>query len=131
LLTASLAIFLDFANRRVVALRRVELRGDLGGVFHHLVRLAVQIKNRIVGGLNPDILATLADALVFPRLILATIEVVPERAIGAAITLGGRHEHAVMPALDFAERIAEKNRIVGRKNPDLLAALADPLVFPD
>jgi hypothetical protein len=87
-----------------------DLRGGVGGVFHDLVRLAVQIEDRVVGCLNPDILATLADALVFSGLVLATIEACSERGIGAAVTLGGRHEYPVMPALDFTERIASAPR---------------------
>ena len=39
--------------------------GDVGGEFHDLEGLAVVIENRVVGCLNPDLLAALADALVF------------------------------------------------------------------
>ena len=45
--------------------------GDIGGELDDLERLAVEVEDRVVGGLNPDLLAALADALVFRGLELA------------------------------------------------------------
>ena len=36
-------------------------------ILHHLERPAVAVEDRVVGRLNPDLLAALADALVFAR----------------------------------------------------------------
>ena len=162
------------------------LGGGVGGVFHHLVGLAVEIADRVVGSLDPDLLAALADPLVLGGLELAAVQAGPEFAIGFAL-LGRRHEHRVMLALDLVEPVADRaeeilvggddgavhvefdhglrfadrldlageigglqflfadvggefhhlerlagiveNRIVGRQDPDLLAALAVALVF--
>ena len=48
--------------------------GDVGGEFDHLERLAGLVEDRVVARQDPDFLAALADALVFPRLVLAAVE---------------------------------------------------------
>src|SRR5262249_26658250 len=59
-----------------------------------------------VGGVDPDFLAVLAEALVLRGLELAAIEAGPEVAIARALALGRADENAVMLALDLRERIA-------------------------
>ena len=84
------------------------LFADIGGELHHLEGLSGIVEDRIVGGEDPDLLAALSEALVFARLEFAAVELRPELAIGVAVALFGRHEHAVMLALDFGERVAER-----------------------
>ena len=43
------------------------LRGDVGGELDDLERLAVGVEDRVVGRLDPDFLAALAEALVLRR----------------------------------------------------------------
>ena len=76
--------------------------------FTTLKGLPVVVEDRIVGRENPDLLAALAEPLVFRRLELATVEARPEFAIGGAVALAGVDEHAVMLALDFGQRIADR-----------------------
>ena len=73
----------------LAALARDHLGGDVGGVFHDLERLAVEVEDRVVGGLDPDLPAALADALVFAGLEFAAVQLGPERAIGLAVALIG------------------------------------------
>ena len=54
------------------------LRGDVGGELDHPDRLAVLVQDRIVGGLDPDFLAALAEALVLRGLEFAAVELGPE-----------------------------------------------------
>ena len=98
------------ADRRDLAgvLHALDLaRGDVGRKFHHLDRLAVAVEHRVVGRLDPDLLAPLADPLVFGGLVIPAPERSPEVAIRRAVALRRIDEHPVMLALDFAERIAE------------------------
>ena len=50
--------------------------------------LPFEVHDRVVGGLNPDFLAALADALVLRRLILATVQARPELQVFAALLVG-------------------------------------------
>ena len=60
---------------------------DVGGVFHHLHRLAIAIKDRVIAGFNPDLTTALADALVLPRIKLTTAQLVPEGAVFGALAI--------------------------------------------
>ena len=60
---------------------------DVGGVFHHLHRLAIAIKDRIIAGFNPDLTTALADALVLPGIKLTTPQLVPEGAVFGALAI--------------------------------------------
>src|SRR6202000_1287762 len=64
------------------------------------------LEDRIVGGDYPDLLSSLADALVLGRLEFAAAKTCPELAIFGAVPLRSCDEHAVMPAPDLLERIA-------------------------
>ncbi len=161
--------------------------GDIGRKLHDLAELAAGIRDRVVGRLQPDRFAALADTLEVTGLIFAAAQTVPEIAIFAAVAHRRRHEHAVMLALDLGERVADglqevfvgdddrtveieldhslrrmdrvdlafvvgaadrlrgdvgrkhhdlerlavaaEQRVVGRPNPDRIAALGDALVF--
>ncbi len=81
-------------------------RRHVGGVLDHFERLAVGVADRVVRGLNPDLFATLAQALVLTRVELTAIELVPERLVLGAGRILGLSEHAVMLTLDFVEGIA-------------------------
>ena len=61
--------------------------GDVGRELHHPERLALLVEHRVVGGENPDLLAALADPLVFAGLVFAAVERCPELAIGRAVAL--------------------------------------------
>ena len=53
------------------------LRGDVGRELDDLDRLAVAVEHRIVGRLDPDLLAALADALVFGGLDIRRASALP------------------------------------------------------
>jgi len=84
------------------------LRGDVDGELDDLAGFAVAVEDRIVGCLNPDFAAALADPLVFRRLMLSAIETGLERAVFRALAHRGRDEHGVMFALDFLKPITER-----------------------
>ena len=65
----------------------LDLGRDIGGELDDLIRSCRCVLDRIVGRLNPDHPAVLADPLVFRRLIFATPQRVPERPIGRAVAL--------------------------------------------
>ncbi|MNR76501.1 hypothetical protein D3C71_607960 [compost metagenome] len=50
----------QIAKTRAEHADRAHARGHVGGKFHHLADLAVQVGDRVVGRLNPDFLAALA-----------------------------------------------------------------------
>ena len=69
---------LAFALLLAVKLKLGELPGgDIGGVFDDLVRLALFIEDRVVAGLQPNLAAALADALILAGIELAARRVSP------------------------------------------------------
>ncbi len=62
------------------------LRGDVGREFDDLERLAAAVEDRVVGRLDPDLLAALADPLVFGGLVFAAVEPRPEFPIGGCLS---------------------------------------------
>src|SRR5690606_11130933 len=72
----------------------------------HLDRLAGGIEHRVVGRLDPDFLAALAEALELGRLALAGGELAPELGVIGAVAIGRVDEHAVVPADDLVEPVA-------------------------
>ena len=72
--------------------------GDEIDDFHDAV---VEIENRIVGRLDPDFLAALADALEFLADMFAAIQFAPEFLIFGGLRVGRVDEYAMMLALDF------------------------------
>src|SRR5262245_1602347 len=85
-------------------------RSDLAGVLHaanllgrdvareldHLHRLAAGIDDRIVRSLDPDLAISLADALELAGLVLAEIEIRPERAVFRALAHVAGHEYRMV-----------------------------------
>ncbi len=72
--------------------------------FTTLKRLAAAVEDRVVRGLQPDLAAALADALVFAAVELAAAELGPERASTRAFAApAGSSEDAVMLAAHFAQ----------------------------
>ena len=92
------------------------LLGDIGGELNDLKRLAVEVEDGVVGGLNPDLLAALTDALVLRRLVLAAVQCLPELAVFSALPERVLDEDAVVFALHLAEAVAQRVEkvIVGR-----------------
>ena len=67
---------LGLLHRDLQLLLRLHGRRHVGGVLHHLERLAIGIRNRVVRGLDPDLAAALGEPLEVadshsPRLSLA------------------------------------------------------------
>ena len=54
-------------------------------ILDDLEGLAVAVENGVVRGLDPDLLAPLADALVLGGLVLAAIELGPELLVFRAV----------------------------------------------
>jgi hypothetical protein len=81
---------------------------DVGGKLDHFVRLAVGVDDRIVGCVDPDLPAILADTLVLAVVELAGRQLGPELLVGGAARIARFAEHRVMLALDLAQRIADR-----------------------
>ena len=93
------------------------LRSDVGGELDHADRLALCVEDRIIGGLDPDFACPLAETLVLRGFELAAVQPGPELAIGRALALRGINEHAVVLALDFGQRVAQRvEEIVVRRD---------------
>lgn len=82
--------------------------GNVCREFDHLVNPAVRIANGVVGRLDPDFLAALAVADEFVGDEFALGQPPPEIGIFGRAGITGLAEHAVVPALDFGELIAER-----------------------
>jgi hypothetical protein len=92
------------------------LRRDVDGELDHLHRLAGFIEDRIVGTLDPDVPAALADPFEFAGLERAAAELCPEFAIFLAVAGGRRDEQTVVLAPDLRQRVAHgvEKILVGR-----------------
>src|SRR5690606_4996305 len=86
--------------------------------FDHLDRLAVGIEDRVVAGLDPDLAPALAEALKLGGDIFPLAQPLPEAAVVGAGTIGHIAEHAVMPAHDLAQLIADESEkiLIGPAN---------------
>lgn len=89
------------------------LRGDVGGKLDDLERLARGIQNGVVGRLDPDFLAALADPLEFGCLEFTTPQLFPEGAIIGTGRIGRLDEHAVMLPGDLSEIVAQGTKEIG------------------
>ncbi len=88
----------------------------VGRILDDLVRLPVEIKNRIVRPLNPNFTPRLSDPLEFRLHIIATVQTRPELAVLNAVDLFRADKHAVMSALDLLQRVShrvQKDRVCG------------------
>ncbi len=82
------------------------LRGDVGGVFYHLERLAARIEDGVVACLQPKLAAAFGNALVLPAVIIAAAELFPEQAVFGTLAEDRVHEHAVMLTAHLLQRVA-------------------------
>ena len=89
-----------------VVRRRAHPLGDVRGVLDDHERLAVLVEDRVIGGLDPDGLAVLLDALVGRAVELAPAQLGPEIEIRGLFPLSGLHKNAVMLTDDLARLIA-------------------------
>src|SRR6185436_13872224 len=80
--------------------------GDVGGVLDDLEDPAIAIADRVVRGLDPDLLAALAETLVLAGVKLSAVELRPELAIFGAVAIRLLGEHRVMLAADLFEGVA-------------------------
>src|SRR5277367_54132 len=108
-------------------------RRHVGCELNDLAGLAIRITNRIVRRLDPDLFAALADALVFRCLIFTAIELGPELAISGTLALGWLDKHAVVFALNFHKRVAERLEevFVGDDDGAVHVEFDHRLRFPD
>ena len=91
-------------------LPELDLLGDVGGEFDDADRFTIEAQKRIVGRLDPDFAPILAQTPVSPRMMLTPLQNGPELGVGRLSTLGWVDEHAVMPALDLIQAIAQPAR---------------------
>ena len=92
---------------------------DVGGEFHNLVRLAATALDRIIGGLDPDLLSALADAHIFARVEFAAAELFPELPVVAAARIIRLDEHGVVLADDLGGAIAQSLAEIGIRGQNL------------
>ena len=86
----------------------MHLRGHVRGIFHHLERLAVEIEDRVVARLDPDLAPTLPDPTILPRIVFSAPQLLPERPIAHALTFHRINKHRMMLPDDLIERVAER-----------------------
>ena len=94
----------DLLHRQI----RLHFFRNVGGVLHHLHRLAFRIEDRVVGRLDPDLPATFSDARVLASVVFSPVQLGPK----LPVLEGGRlllvHKHAVMTTLDFIQGVAHR-----------------------
>ena len=123
----------ELEQARRQGIDRFLARGRVGGILDDFDCLAVQIQDRVVGGLDPDFPAALADAQIFGSLVFAAPERRPEGLVVCGAGIGRFDEHRMMPALDLGKRIAERRKkvlvghddVAGRGELDHRLRLAD------
>ena len=93
-------------------------RGQVGGQFDHLERLAVEIEDRVVGRLDPHLAPILGQAPVFALAEVAPPQVAPEAAVGLALDVRRVAEQRVMLAEHLIQAIAKhvEEVFVGRQH---------------
>ncbi len=111
----------------------VHLRGDVGGVLDDLGRLAIEVQDRVVGCLDPDLAPALAQAPILAGVIFAAPELLPELAIlDAAAMLRLDKQRMVLPA-HFVQAVAGSGQeiVIGRQDAAIHAELDHRLRFGD
>ena len=109
----------------------VALLGDVGGELDDLVGLAGSVEDRVVGGLDPDLLVVLAEPSVGRRLRLALPQVRPELLISRGRHFGRIAEHAVVLAADLVEAVAEaRQKVLVRGEHDSIEVEFDGGLHP-
>jgi hypothetical protein len=97
--------------------------GDVGRHFHHLGHAALAIAHRIVGGLEPDLLAALAQALVLAGVEFAAAKPVPEGLVVGALRIGWIDELPVMAAFDLIKAETHDAQKIGVGGEHLAARI--------
>ena len=94
------------------ALRHIRCKLD------DLADLSLVIDDRIIGRLDPDLLAALAEAQEFVGGELTTSEPLPELPVFLRLHIGGIAEHPVMPPLNFLQLVPQRPAeiLVGGEN---------------
>ncbi len=82
--------------------------GNVGGKLDYLVRLALAVQDGVVGGVDPDFLAFLGQALVFAPVELTGGQPGPELFVGGTAGILRFAEHRMVLALDLAQRITQR-----------------------
>ena len=85
----------------------LDLTRDVGAEFHNLERPTRRIEYRVIGCLQPKILAVLPDPAELSRTEFSPLQTFPEFAIGLTFAFGLRHEDAMVPPFYFIERVAD------------------------
>ncbi|KAG0938656.1 hypothetical protein G6F31_015420 [Rhizopus arrhizus] len=93
-------------NRSLHRLGLMHLRGDGGGVLDDLERFAVEVEDRIVGGLDPDFAPALAEAAVLPGIVFAAPELFPEPEVFIAAAMPRLDEQRMMLATHLIKAVA-------------------------
>src|SRR3954452_23927214 len=89
---------------RIIHLLSRHVAGDLDDAL----RPALVVEDRVVGGLDPDLPAALANPLELPSLELTSGQAFPEIPVLEAIALLRVDEHCVVLAGDLAQRIPHR-----------------------
>src|SRR5688572_27464212 len=88
-------------------------RSDVTGEFDYFERLTVQIENRIVRCLNPDLLAVLTEPPVLRAVILAPVQAGPKLLIFAPLPLGLVDEDVVVTTLNLFKAVSHGGKKIG------------------
>ena len=84
------------------------LLGDVGGVLDDLEGLAVEVEDRIIRRLDPNLFTAFPNALEFVGHVLTAVELFPKRLVLGALSVGLLDKHAVMLALDLLKRVTQR-----------------------
>ena len=89
------------------------LCGDVPGEGDDLSGVAGDVDDRVVGGMEPDFLATLPKEFGFGGLELPFRQIAPQLFVIRALAVSPLYQEAVGFAFDFVERIAQRSQEVG------------------
>src|ERR1700712_3494123 len=109
------------------------LAGNVGGKLNYFERPAIEIKDRVIGRLDPDLFASLADSLELRCLGFAAAQCVPEMSVFGTCAMGRLDEHAVVFATYFRQRVANRveKTLIGREDRAVEIKLDDRLRLVD
>ena len=82
--------------------------GHIRRKLHDLIDLALAVNDRVVGCLDPDFLAALAETPEFIGSKFAAPKPLPELPVFLRLHIGGITEHPMMPALNFLQLISQR-----------------------
>jgi hypothetical protein len=107
----------------------LDVLGDVSCELDDLGGLAAAIEDGVVGGLNPDFAAILAEAAELGLAEFAGVERLPEVVVGGAFALHGVDEDAMVLSLDLLEAIAHRFEevVVGGEDGSIRPELDDRL----